>query len=431
MSLQRQAFALSVMHVVDVVQPLVVIPYAAWILGPEQFGKFVYALSVGAVAATLVDYGFHWTGQREAAAARLDERALARLLANITCAKSALLLSVFILGLCTLQTLGLDRPLFLAALTTATGNVLFPAWFFIGIEQPWRAALPATAARIVMLGAFVVLVRRPEDTVFATALQGGTPLLAAAMSAPYIARLSGAGFRRVSVSSMCAQFRGGYRAFLYSVVERIVTTAPLLMVTHFQGYVAAGQYSIAEKFVGATRPFFRVISETFLPRIAYYARHAPEDGIFLFSKVCYTLIIGAGLSVFIYFAAPYVILLLFGHAFAAAIPIVRLMSAIPVLLNANLLTSTLYMFNFGHEKAWGYLVALSLLVFFVFAWAGVTSGIQPVFAIPLALIAKELSVLAVSGTYLLRHILSQTSPGSIAPLRLQKAAKSRPRSNPG
>lgn len=422
---------MAVMHVVDIVQPLIVIPYAARVLGPEQFGKFVYALSVGAIAATLVDYGFYWTGQREAAAARQDESALAKLFANIMCAKSALLLCVCIVGLCALPTLGLDRPLFLAALTTAVGNILFPAWLFIGVEQPWRAALPATASRIVLLGAFVALVGKPDDTVIATALQGGAPLLAAALSALSVARLAGKGFRGLSALSIWGQFQGGSRAFLFAVVERIVATAPLLMVTNFQGYIAAGQYSIADKFVGATRPFFRVVSETFLPRIAYYTRHAPDDAVFLFSKVCYTLVIGAGLSVFIYFAAPYVILLLFGHAFAASIPIVRLMSVIPFLLNANLLSSTLYMFNFGHEKAWGYLVALSLLVFFASAWVALTSGIQPVFAVPLALIAKELSVLAVSGTYLFSHFFGPGSAHVIRRLRVQEVQKSRPRSNPG
>ena len=430
MSLHRQALALTVMHMVDVLQPLLVVPYAARILGPEQFGRFVYALSVGAIAATLVDYGFHWTGQREAATARGNERALSGILANITCAKAALLLLVLIVGLLSSRAIGLDRPLFLAALTTAAGNVLFPAWLFIGTEQCWRAALPAAAARFLLLGAFLAFVRTPEDATIATAIQGAAPLLAAAMTAVYTMRLAATGLRRVSVSSVRLQFRDGSRAFLFTLVERIVITAPLLMVTYLEGYTAAANYAIADKFIGATRPFFRVVSETFLPRIAYYAKHAPEDGISLVWNVWYTLIVGGAFSLTLYFVAPYMIILLFGREFAPAIPILKLMSVIPFLLNANLLTSTLYMFNFGHERAWGYLVALSLVVFFLSGWAAVTAGMEPIFAIPLALIAKELSVLAVSGTYFVRHAF-RTMNTPIRPFSLERISHSRPHSNGG
>ena len=58
-------------------------------------------------------------------------------------------------------------------------------------------------------------------------------------------------------------------------------TLPIPLVGHFSGYIAAGEYSIAEKFVSATRPFFRVMSDTFLPRVAFQARHDPEAGLTL------------------------------------------------------------------------------------------------------------------------------------------------------
>ncbi len=430
MSLHRQAFALTIMHVVDVLQPLLVIPYAARVLGPEQFGRFVYALSVGAVAATLVDYGFHWTGQRESATARGDESALSQILANITCAKGALLLVVLVIGLSCSHLLGLDRSLFLAALVTAAGNVLFPAWLFIGTEQCWRAALPATVARFILLGAFLEFVQTPQDVAIATAIQGAAPLLAAAMTAGYTMKLAVVGLRRVSASSIVNQFKDGSRAFLFTLVERTVITAPILMVTYLQGYSAAGNYSIADKFIGASRPFFRVISETFLPRVAYYAKHAPDHGISLVWNVCYTLVVGATFSLILYFVAPYMIVLLFGREFSSAIAIVKLMSIIPFLLNATLLTSTLYMFNFGHERAWGYLVALSLLVFFVVTGAAVAAGMEPIYAIPLALIAKELLVLVVSGTYFVRHVFALARAPANS-FDLEQVPQTRPNPNAG
>ena len=68
MSLRRQATSLTMMHAVEVIQPLLVLPYAGRILGAHGFGVYAYAIGIGQIAATFVDYGFHWTGQRAAAA---------------------------------------------------------------------------------------------------------------------------------------------------------------------------------------------------------------------------------------------------------------------------------------------------------------------------------------------------------------------------
>jgi len=128
--------------------------------------------------------------------------------------------------------------------------------------------------------------------------------------------------------------------------------------------------------------------------------------------------------------APYMIVLLFGREFSSAIAIVKLMSIIPFLLNATLLTSTLYMFNFGHERAWGYLVALSLLVFFVVTGAAVAAGMEPIYAIPLALIAKELLVLVVSGTYFVRHVFALARAPANS-FDLEQVPQTRPNPNAG
>ncbi len=63
-SLRKQAASLAVLHTADILQPLLILPYAGLVLGPEQFGQFAYAISLSQIAATVVDYGFHWTAQR-------------------------------------------------------------------------------------------------------------------------------------------------------------------------------------------------------------------------------------------------------------------------------------------------------------------------------------------------------------------------------
>src|SRR5579883_1348206 len=77
MSLRNQATSLALMHAVEVVQPLLILPYAAKVFGPSAYGEYAYVMSIGQLSTTLVGYGFYWTAQRAAAVARQDANAIA------------------------------------------------------------------------------------------------------------------------------------------------------------------------------------------------------------------------------------------------------------------------------------------------------------------------------------------------------------------
>jgi O-antigen/teichoic acid export membrane protein len=353
MSLRKQAASLAIMHAADVLQPLLILPYAGRVLGPHHFGQYAYAVSLGQLAATIVEYGFHWTAQRAAASARREPAAIAALFAEVVAAKTMLCFVVTLAGL---------------------------------------------AAALVC---FLMMVTSPVHLEFAVAIQSAIPLVCGAVSLPFIIPVGFGGFRSVTLSRVAMQLRNGWRGFLFSFVERASMTLPVPLVEHFAGYVAAGQYSVAEKFVGATRPFFRVISETFLPRVAYYAHNDPAAGLALIWSSLLTLVVGATLSLGLFFVAPYVIIIFFGDAFSDAIPIVRVMSIIPVLLNINICTSNLYMFNYGHERAWASLTVSGLLIFLSVAFLLSPHLSNAAIAVAVAVIAKEALVLVVSAGFFL------------------------------
>src|SRR6185437_2952961 len=159
MSLRRQAANLTIMHAADILQPLLILPYAARVLGAHQFGVFAYAMAIGQFAATFVDYGFHWTGQRAAAAARNEPHAIATLFADVLLTKLFLCLLITTVGLIAADSVfAISRPMFLCAMLTAFGGIVFPVWLFIGLERARQAMLATVSARVFALTSFVLLV---------------------------------------------------------------------------------------------------------------------------------------------------------------------------------------------------------------------------------------------------------------------------------
>jgi O-antigen/teichoic acid export membrane protein len=400
MTLRKHATSLAIMHAAEILQPLLILPYAGRVLGPLYFGQFAYAVSIGQLAATIVEFGFYWTAQRAAASARHEPAVIAALLAEVAAAKAILCVAVTIVGLASANALlDLTKPMFLYTMLTALGGILFPAWLFIGLERAWQAAFAVVIARILALICFLALVTSPAQLELAVAIQSAIPVVSAVISLPFVISIGFGGFRSMTLSAIGWQFRNSWRAFLFALVERVLVTLPVPLVQHFSGYVAAGQYAVAEKFVAATRPFLRVVSDTFLPRVAYYAHHDREGGIALIWRSLSTLVVGAALSLGLLFVAPYVILIFFGDEFSGAIPIVRIMSVIPILLNINIVTSNLYMFNYGHERAWAALTVSGLIVFLAIAFALSPHVSNAAFAVAVAIIAREVLVLVVSAGF--------------------------------
>lgn len=403
MSLKKHATSLTFMHAADVLQPLIILPFAARMLEPVRFGEFALALSISQIAATLVGYGFHWTGQREAASIRNEPMTVARLFAEIMSTQAALFVIVALVGLSISKPLfGISTPLFLCALLTPAGNLLFPAWLLIALERAWQVALAVIAARILALCAFLILVTSPGKILIAVAIQTSIPLVSAAIAFPFVLAVGFRGFRYVTAAKVIGQFREGWRGFLFTLIETAIVALPVPIVAQLSGYVAAGQYSVAGKFVSATRPFFRIVSETFLPRVAYYARHNPAGGVALIRNSLFSVVGGAAISLALYFAAPPIILTFFGSQFAGAIPIVRILAVVPILANINVSTSNLYMFAFGHERAWAYLSVCGLLAFLATSY-GLTyfTGAASI-SVALAVIARETLVLSVSTVFFVR-----------------------------
>ena len=125
--------------------PLINIPYLLRVIGPEHYGLIAFSQAVMAYFITLNDYGFNLSATRELAVRRDDPVLRSELYSAVMAIKSSFcLLSFFIL-------LALVRfvprfhehgPIFFASFGIVVGTMLFPQWYFQGIEKMyWISAM--------------------------------------------------------------------------------------------------------------------------------------------------------------------------------------------------------------------------------------------------------------------------------------------------
>jgi O-antigen/teichoic acid export membrane protein len=237
------------------------------------------------------------------------------------------------------------------------------------LERTWQAAIPVVAARVAALLAFFLLVRSPSEAGIAAAIQSAIPLVSAIISLPYILAIGLGGFTSLTLRGVIKQLRDGWSGFISWLAQCVVVILPVPLVQHIGGFAAVGQYTIAERLISAARPVFGIMQQTLMPRVAYLAAHNPAQGLVLIWNSLWTLVIAAAMSLALYFIGPYVIIFLFGSEYTQAITLVRAMAILPIFMDLRICMADLYMFNYGHERAWTVLAVLSLGAFLAAVYA--------------------------------------------------------------
>lgn len=133
--LRQNIFSLFTLKGAEYVISFITLPYLLRVLGPEKYGAMAFAQVLVNYGVLLVDYGFNLTAPRDIA--RAEGQDLPRQFSAIMGAKLVLLLPILLLGgaLLTVFSEQVDVLLVLCFLPMLLGNVLFPIWYFQGIQQ--------------------------------------------------------------------------------------------------------------------------------------------------------------------------------------------------------------------------------------------------------------------------------------------------------
>lgn len=129
--------ALSMLQIVNYLLPLLTLPYLVRVLNPEKFGLIAFAQALTQYLILLTDFGFNFSAVREISINRDNINKVSEIFSTVYLIKLLLTLFCFIL-LCLIlifPKFNKEWQLHLLMFGTVIGNMLFPVWFFQGLEK--------------------------------------------------------------------------------------------------------------------------------------------------------------------------------------------------------------------------------------------------------------------------------------------------------
>jgi len=288
-------FSLSALQGLNMLLPLITMPYLVRVLGVENFGLVNFALSIIMYFNILVSFGFDLSATREISIHRDNTKKVSEIFSSVMIIKTVLgLISFFILSLLILSLGSIKEHymLYYATFGIVIGNVIFPAWFFQGMERMKYITYVNVISRLFFTILIFILVHESSDYIYVPILNSLGAIIGGLYSLWLIYKLFNIQFSFPSINMIFLKFKDSYLFFLSRVANDGSRYYATTIIGIYFGNVAVGYYAMVEKLYYAFMSMGGIVAQTLYP---YMSR---TKNIVFFKKII-LLIMGISIGLLI------------------------------------------------------------------------------------------------------------------------------------
>lgn len=344
-------------QVANYLLPLLTVPYVSRVIGPERMGLLNFSLSYNHYFVLLVSFGFDLSVVRLVAANRTDHAFVNRIFNEILVAK------VLLLGLAggIFAALALYDPSFrallplhLATCSYCIGVVLYPQWLFQGMEDLGRVASLSLLAKIILTLGVFLLVRRADDYIYQNVVMSAAHVVVSGMALSMAVRRYRLRYERVNWRAIGQRFRDSTTLFLAAVNNTLYSSSHVFMLGLFSTAYAVGVFAAASRLEAILRAFVVLaLNQALFPMVAAAFGENRDKGLATVRRLAPALLgVTTLIGVCLFATAPATVTLLYGDRFVEAVPVLRILAVLPLLLALNSLLGMHTMLNLRMDRAY-------------------------------------------------------------------------------
>ena len=330
--------SLGLLQIANYAIPILIIPFVTRALGADFFGKASYAQNIIAYLTIIVNYGFEYSATQDIALHRDDKSKLRTIFWTVIRFKIILLIiSFLILGILyfTFYRVNEDPLLYFYAALINIGFVMFPTWFFQGIEKMKDMAIFSFI--IKLLGAILVIwvVNTPADYKNYILILSLSYVLIGIVSFLYVVKKYDLISNHEKDKALSNNvIKKGAPIFWHGLFAGFYAIAGITIVGIYLTDKDVGLYAGVYKIIMAITVILGVpIHTSIFPIISRKFNESIKEGFLFFRKtLLWSSILGIVIGCFVFFMSPYIVNLFLGHEFSQAIDLLKLFSPLPCLL---------------------------------------------------------------------------------------------------
>lgn len=356
-------FSLSILQLLTYLIPLLTIPYLVRVLGVANFGLISFVAAVVSYFQIVVDFGFNYTATREISIHRDNNEMLNEIFSSVMTIKfilsvvCAILMCILLLFVVKFSK---DWDIFLLTFGVIIGQMLFPVWFFQGLERMKYITYLNILSKSIFTITIFVFVKNSNDYFWVPLLNSLGMIIVGVWSLLIIRNEFGISYRIQTLSKLMFYFRDGWNIFISNLAVSLYSATTLVLLGLFTNNIVVGYYSIADKLILAIKGMISPISQALFPYISRLALNSKDQVLDLLKKMIFVFgTVMLIISLFIFVFADIVVVKLFGINASDSIIILRILSIIPFLVSLDTILGVLNMLVFKRNKEYRNIILCS------------------------------------------------------------------------
>ena len=351
---------LSVLEILKMVMPFVALPYLIQTVGTENYGIVVFAQTVISYFIVLVNFGLDVSAVKDVSVARNDLPKLNEVVSSVLLIKTILfLISFVILGgmVLFIDKFRIHCLLFFLSFLSCLSEILFPVWFYQGIEKMKYITLIRFISIFIYTVSVFLFIRHADDYILIPLLQSVGWIISGIVSFLMLLKAENISLF-VPSSSLVKKYFVDSIPFFFSRVSVVINNgmAKIICGIFFSMHEVAA-FDLAQKIATTALVPLQMLNQAVFPHIA-------KTKDLNFVNKCFRMMMLAtlGIIVCVSILAPLGVRILSGGELMDSVSILRILCLFIFSGGITLYTGSPVLVSFGYSKPFNRSVLLSTVI---------------------------------------------------------------------
>jgi O-antigen/teichoic acid export membrane protein len=320
--------SLSALQVLNLIFPMITLPYLAKVIGLEKFGVLAVANAIIVFFHTFTEYGFNYTSVRDISKNKSDLTIVSKIFHSVFISKLLLMILSFIILLILIEFIPKFqefRIILLLTFLSVPGYVLFPDWFFQAMEKMKYITILNVISKFIFTLLIFLLVQTEADYYFVPILSSAGFIVSGIISLIFV-------YSKFEIKLFFPKFKDiihtiktSTNMFISLILPNLYTNLSVVFLQDFWGKSATGIFDASNKFISISQQITNVLSRTFYP---FLARRMDKHRVFEIISFSISIVS----TIVLFFGAEIIIKLFFTQEFYSSIVVLKILSFSPVFL---------------------------------------------------------------------------------------------------
>ena len=345
--LSENFISLVTLQFINIVLPLLLIPYLIRVLGIEGFGIYSFVLAIVLYGVKLSDYGFVLSATYHISINQTNKQKKDEVFSSVLTIKLLIVLAYIVLLtplIFLVDKLYEYKEFIFLSYGVLFGSLMFPVWFFQGMEKMKYIMYLNSFLKFFFVVSVFIFVKESSD-LYLLFLLNSIAIFTTGVMALYVAITKfNINLSWQPLSRIYFYLKDGWYIFTSKIAVEFYTTVNIIILGFFVSPLIVGYYAIAEKIIHAIGGLLDPLTRTVYPYLVNVYQDSSDSFIRRnrqLALVIFIIMFPVSLIV-MFFAEPILSLITGGNAAELSIKALEILSlALMVYLYGSQFTNIL------------------------------------------------------------------------------------------